>query len=136
MQGKILFCSIDEALEINLDEFEIKLQITRYTNKAHLSSFIHLPHLSPSKALLNKTNHSWKKCKFTEEEKEKMKNGKTHTWWDLYENEFLKEIEMRNDFKRAYERLKERMEEGKNIICVCYCSDMNRCHRKIIGEML
>ena len=36
---------------------------------------------------------------FTFDEKEQMKIGKTHTWWDLYKPAFLKEMETRKDFQ-------------------------------------
>jgi len=135
MEGSILFCSTEYALENNLD-MDVKLQITHYVNKGLLSGFIHVPQLAPSESLLNKTNRYWKKLKFTEEEKILMKSGKTGTWWDLYYPKFCEEMYERKDFQTAYNRLKELLMEGKSIVCVCYCKDDQYCHRKILGDKL
>ena len=133
MKGKILFCSFNQCFEEDLSTFDIKLQITRYTNKGLLVDFIHAPGLSPSEELLNKTNNRWKKLKFQDYELAKMKNG---TWWNLYTEEFYLEMSMRPDFIYNYERLKEHLNNGKNIICCCFCEDYDKCHRSLIAKQL
>ena len=136
MKGKILFCSKEDVFEQNLDEFQVKLQITRYTKKGLLTGFIHAPGLSPSEDLLNKTNHKWKKLIFTEFEQEKMTKGKTKTWWDLYTEQFELEMSMNPEFIFNYCRLKEHLNNGNNIIACCYCDDYMKCHRSLIAKQL
>lgn len=136
MKGKILFCSTSQVFDENLEEFPIKLQITRYIKKGLLTGFIHTTGLSPSEELLNTTNYKWKKMIFTDFEKEKMKNGKTHTWWDLYIDLFSLEMSMRYDFMLNYQRLKEHLDNGTNIIACCYCEDYEKCHRSLIAKAL
>ena len=136
MKGEILFTSFDGVENLALDNYDIKLQIVRYTSKGLRKGFIHVPHLSPSEELFKKTMYSWKKLKFTKEERELMANGKTGTWFDLYEDEFTKETKMRRDFNIGYNRLKYYLDNGKNIVAICYCGDKNKCHRSILAKML
>ena len=134
--SEILFCSTSEVFNIPLENYPVRLQITRYTKKGLLTGFIHTPGLSPSESLLNKTNHKWKKLSFTDLEKQKTSEGETKTWWDLYKEEFEKEMQERNDFIANYNRLKQVLLEGKNIIACCYCIDYNKCHRALIAKKL
>lgn len=136
MKGKILFCAFDDVFEQNLDEYQVKIQITRYTKRGVLTGFIHAPGLSPSEELLNKTNNNWKKLNFTPFEREKMKKGKTGTWWDLYVELFTLEMSMRTDFIFNYLRLKEHLDNGNNIIACCYCKEPDKCHRSLIANAL
>lgn len=136
MRGKILFTSFDDVENIDLDDYEIKVQIVRHINKGLRRDFIHVPHLSPSEPLFNKAMYKWKKLKFTSVEKEEMANGKTGTWFDLYEKDFIYEANNRRDFQAGYKRLKYYLDNGKNIVAICYCDDKNRCHRSIIAKML
>ena len=136
MKGEIVFTSFDDVENLDLDNYDIKLQIVRYISKGLRRGFVHVPHLSPSEKLFKKTMYSWKKLKFTKEEKEKMANGKTGTWFDLYEDEFIKETKMRRDFNVGYNRLKYHLDNGKNIVAVCYCDDKNKCHRSILAKIL
>lgn len=137
-QGQIVFMSFEDALNLNEidDNFDIKLHITRHKNKGLLKDFIHVPQLAPSNELFNKTMYKWKKLKFTNKEKEIIKSGETGTWLDLYIPEFNNEMENREDFIKCYNRLKEHLSNGKNIVAVCYCSDKDKCHRKLISNKL
>lgn len=136
LKGTILFTSYDSIDNLDLSDYEIKLQIVRFTSKGIKEGFTHVPHLSPSENLFRKTMYGWKKLKFTQKEKEKMINGKTGTWFDLYEEEFIRETKSRVDFKIGYDRLKYYLDNGKNIVAICYCDDKNKCHRSIIAQML
>lgn len=136
-RAKILFCSTSDIFEMeDIDQYDVKLQITRYTNKGLLTGFIQATGLAPSMELLNKTNHKWKKSQFTNAEREIMKTGKTRTWWDLYEIEFENEMNTRTDFQKNYNRLKELLDQGKNIIAACYCTEYEKCHRSLIAKRL
>ena len=136
--GKIYFTSFEDAKNILKEDndFDIKLHITRHKNKGLLTDFIHVPQLSPSNELFNKTMYRWKKLKFTEKEQEIIKSGETGTWLDLYIPEFNNEMDNREDFIKCYNRIKEHLNNGKNIIAVCYCEDKDKCHRKIISDKL
>lgn len=137
-KGEILFCSYDFVNELNqnyLNEFDIKLQIVRYSNKGLKHGFKQIKDLAPSEGLFSKTMNRWKRLRFTTEEKEQMRCGKTGTWYDLYELEFLKEMESYK-FQRCYNRIKFYLDRGINVIAICYCSDFEKCHRKLIANKL
>ena len=136
MSGKILITSYEMLENHNLDSYDFLLQIVRYTKKGLYPGFVHVPQLSPSPALFSKTMYRWKKAKFTKEEYIKMRSGKTHTWFDLYEEAFVLETKTRPDFIRAYNRLKYLLALGENIILICYCDNPLRCHRSILAQML
>lgn len=136
--GKIYFTSFEDARNLSKenDDFDIKLHITRHKNKGILKDFTHVPQLAPSNELFNKTMYRWKKLKFTKKEQEIIKSGETGTWLDLYIPEFNNEMDTREDFIKCYNRIKEHLINGKNIIAVCYCEDKDKCHRKIISDRL
>lgn len=135
-KGNILFASFDDVEEIDLTEYQVKLQIVRFRTKGLRAGFTHVPELAPSEQLFKKAMYKWKKLIFTKREKEIMSNGETGTWFDIYKIEFLNEMKERNDLKRCYKRLKEVLDSGQNIICICYCDNAKRCHRYIIAEEL
>lgn len=136
MKGHIRFmCFYDLTPEIT-QNYEIKLHITRDINQGMRRGFVHVPHLSPSTSLRNKAIYKWKKLIFTKEEQELLKNGETGTWFDLYKPKFKSEMNTSNDFKKAYNRIKFHLDNGTNILAVCYCRDPYKCHRYIIHEDL
>ncbi|WPS85551.1 DUF488 family protein (plasmid) [Brevibacillus halotolerans] len=83
--------------------------------------FIHVPQLSPSKALFSDTQ-TWKKC------------DNKLDWWHLYAERFLKEMKERNDMVRALHRLNMRLRQGELVRVFCYCKDVCYCHRSFIGK--
>jgi len=133
--GMIIFCSKEDVLnELKKESFDKKYCITLFTNKGLYPEFIQRKDLAPSLELYNKTFKRWKKMKFTSEEWMILKNGKTHTWFDLYEEKFLEEMESRIDMKKALNEICEDLKENKKIICYCYCDNVNFCHRKILAN--
>lgn len=136
MKGHIRFMCFDElTLEITT-QYELKLHITRDINQGIRRGFIHSPQLSPTTKLRNVAIYKWKKLNFTPKELEIMKNGETGTWFDLYTIEFKKEMQNRNDFIKAYNRLKFHLDNGVDILAVCYCRDPYKCHRSLIHNKL
>lgn len=121
---------------IDVSAYDVKLQIVLSIKKGLLRGFTHVPHLAPSEDLYNIAMYKWKKLKFKKEEKEKMARGETGTWWDLYKERFISETKTRVDFRRAYKRLKQCLDNGDNVILVCFCENLQRCHRSIVGHML
>lgn len=54
----------------------------------------------------------------------------------LYVRDFTYEMNNSKPFIRAYNRLKEHLDAGKDIILICYCEDCRRCHRRLIADKL
>lgn len=154
MNGKITFMSYEDALKLNQEKFDIKLQIVRFTKKGLINGFIHVPQLAPSEKLFKQTMYKWKKNNFSKVEYDFLRNGKTGTWFDLYEVAFLKELGIKIDLEieknipflkntfpvqdliKSYNRIKEHLNNGKNIVAVCYCENYKKCHRYIIANQL
>lgn len=136
MSAHILFIRYNNLNQSIIDNYDLKLHITRTTNKGIYKGFIHVPQLAPSTTLRNNAIYKWKKLKFNKEEEHIMKNGKTGTWFDIYEIHFQHEMNTRTDFIKAYTRLKYHLDHGKSILAVCYCDNAYRCHRSLIHNKL
>ena len=136
MIGEVVFTSYDKVNELNLERFDYKLQIVRYTNNGLKEGFLHFPTFSPSEKLFNKTMRGWKRLKFTKSEKEFMANGKTGTWFDLYEAHFFQEKSFDKSFKEAIQAVITEVNQGKRFLMICYCENLERCHRKLVADML
>lgn len=138
VKGFACITSFENLHEFDLHPYAVRLHITRSIKQGIMvgKGFVHVPHLSPSLHLFFQTKDKWKKLKFTEEEKEKLEKGNTGTWYDLYEESFIKESTERKDFQKAYKRLKQRLEAGENAVLVCYCENKDKCHRGIVGRLL
>lgn len=131
----ITFCSKEQAYkELELCVYDKKYCIAISYNKGLLRGFKHLPSLAPSSDLYKKTFYKWKKLIFSSEEKIKMANGKTHTWFDLYEEKFLLEMLNRKDMKESLQEFEQALLNNENIICYCYCEDFYKCHRSILAK--
>lgn len=136
MKGQITFISFSNLDSIDLSIYDLKLHITRTINRGIYKDFIHVPQLSPSRELRDKAIYKWKKLKFTNQELSIMKEGKSGTWFDIYEIAFINEMNTRNDFSKAYNRIKFHLDNGLNIVAVCYCEDSYKCHRSLIHSKL
>lgn len=131
----IVFCNKEQTYNyLSKEHFDKKYCITLFTKKGLLRDFEHMPSLAPSEELYKKTFYKWKKLKFSSEEQEKIASGKTHTWFDLYEERFLAEMVERNDMKESLKRLENALINNENIICYCYCEDFKKCHRSLLAK--
>lgn len=135
MKGEVVFTSYSKAGELDLSKFDYRLQIVRYTTKGLKAHFHHFPAFSPSERLFNKTKRHWKRLKFTAKEKEIMAKGKTGTWFDLYEIHFVQEKAQDKLFQEGLQALIQEINQGKNFLMICYCEDLDRCHRKVVADI-
>lgn len=131
---------LGEAKKINFKYSDKKLLIVRKPMGTIPHGFIHVPQLSPSLELFNKTQ-LWKQNQFTEKEKEFLNNRGIdfegeNAWWTIYNDYFLKEIQNRPDMVKEIEKRKQMMDNGNDIYMFCYCKDVDHCHRKLIGEAI
>lgn len=136
LKGTIMFTSYDNIDNLDISKYDIKLQIVRFSKKGLKAGFKHIPSLAPSNKLFQRAMYRWQKLKYTKKELEYMKTGKTRTWFDLYERDFYQEKKADREFKIAYDRLKYYLDNGINIIAICYCTDFRKCHRSLIAMML
>lgn len=129
---------LGEAKSLNLDKNTLKLLIVRRPVNGIPNGFIHTPQLSPSNELFEKAQ-LWKANKFNDEDIKYLKERgvspeSKDAWWILYKRDFSLEVNNRKDMIKALERLQILLKEGKKICLFCYCKDVNRCHRGIIGQ--
>ena len=122
-KGMVTTSSLSEIKHLNLDDYDVKLFIVRYPGKVMDSlgklGFVHLPQLSPSKALFDRTQIE--------------KKTNPEEWYFNYEQGFLGEMAA---MKPYMDRIKQHLNEGKNVLLVCCCSSVSICHRNIIGNIL
>lgn len=131
---------LGEAKKLDLNPDILKLLIVRRPVGRIPNGFIHVPQLSPSNELFEKTQ-LWKANKFKEEEREILKSKdisplSEDAWWIFYEKEFNRELRSRKDMVEAINTLQERLKEGKSIYLFCYCKDVHSCHRGLVGAYL
>lgn len=131
---------LGEAKKIEFKETDKKLLAVRKPVSGIPKGFIHVPQLSPSLPLFEQTQ-IWKRGIFKEVDKAFLKSiGQSiedpTAWWFLYEQAFNKELVARPDMVRAIKRLSIRLTEGEEIYVFCYCKNVCRCHRGLIGTYM
>jgi uncharacterized protein YeaO (DUF488 family) len=129
---------LGESKKIVVDNNTLRFLIVRKPVSGIPEGFIHVPQLSPSLPLFEQTQ-IWKKGIFKEKDIAYLHSiQKTKTdpeaYWFLYEKEFKKELVTRPDMLRAIKRLEERLNKGVEIYAFCYCKNVCRCHRGLLGE--
>lgn len=134
-KGILVTCCFDDIDEYEKRyNFDIRLHITRSRKKGMYSNFIYVPELAPSEKLFTLTQYKWKKFIFSTEEMYYLKSVNAGDWHKLYERDFLKELNEDGVKRRYIKRVCQRLDEGKNILMVCYCKNKDVCHRKYLAE--
>lgn len=129
---------LGEAKKLNLPSDIVRFLIVRKPVSGIPAGFIHVPQLSPSLPLFEQTQ-IWKKGIFTIEDKAFLDSSNISSedpfaYWSLYEKSFKQEMLNRPDMVRALKRLGERLNNHEEIYAFCYCKDVCRCHRGLIGQ--
>lgn len=129
---------LGESKKIVFHENDLKLLIVRKPVSGIPNGFIHVPQLSPSLPLFEQAQ-IWKKGVFQKEDTAylhsiQIAEDDTEAWWFLYEREFNRELVTRPDMVRAIKRLGTQLKDGVNIYAFCYCKNVCRCHRGLLGE--
>ena len=113
---KIITTSLSQMNKFEADE---KYFIVLRPGKIRVSGLRHHPELAPSKELFLWTqNH---------------KNESN--WFDTYAEWFKKDMQMRPGLRDAINKLEHDV-KNKDILLVCFCADVNRCHRGLIADEL
>lgn len=136
----IYLAYLGESKKLQYKNNSIKYLIVRKPVNGISKGFIHLPHLSPSAELLENAQR-WKRKEFNNEEKLELlkKNVDVElndAWWVLYKPIFEKELEIRKDVKKGIKIIKNDIQSGKDVYLFCYCKDVDRCHRTLVGKYL
>lgn len=136
MAGQLGLISLSQLKTIPADDYQCKLFIVREPGKVDYSKYglVHTPHLSPSLTLFGNYHKRWKKNHFTVEELELLKTIPHATWWDVYRPQFLSEMATRHDMKRALARVEQLLNQGTNVLFICFCKEETHCHRRLLGD--
>ena len=145
-KGKLTVCGIAKLHELNMHEFPNKrlFAVRKVTESAiHAVKKYNLqevPQLSPSAGLFGR-HFKWKKGEFTHEEielldKKNISTTRTDAWWYLYAPEFIEEMKTRSDLGKCMVRIMDLLDQGENVLVVCYCPEVLRCHRGLIGLVI
>lgn len=131
---------LGESKNLKYKENSVKYLIVRKPVNKVPKGFIHLPHLSPSAELLEKAQR-WKRKEFNDKEKLelsklKIKIESNDAWWALYKPIFRKELKTRKDVNQGIDIIRRNFNQGKDIYLFCYCKDLDRCHRALVGKYL
>jgi len=136
----IYLAYLGEAKKLEHGNNSKKYFIVRRPVSGIPKGFIHLPHLSPSAELLENAQR-WKRKEFNDEERLKLLKKyidieSDDAWWVLYEPIFRKELEIRKDVRKGIEIIRKDIQDRRDVYLFCYCKDVDRCHRVLVGEYL
>lgn len=112
-QGKIYLAS-KYTYELIKPEEAIVINIARKP----MPGIIQALELAPSKELF-----SWFQ-----------KNKEIPNWFDEYKRRYKYEIQSNEIALQHMRHIKEQLLKGIDIVLFCYCRDVYKCHRSIIGE--
>jgi uncharacterized protein YeaO (DUF488 family) len=137
-KGHLQLVSLSHLKDIDLSLYPKRLFIVRSMSKVtpealHKHGLVHVPQLSPSSALFSDYINRWLKGDFTAEERSIISKGSTNSWWDVYTQRFVVEMQSRNDMRKCLQRIEDLLNQGVNVLLVCYCTNPFRCHRGILG---
>lgn len=143
-KGTLHLCYMGNLKNINVMAYPIRLFAVRSAKDDTMAglqkyNFTLIPQLSPSAKLFS-DYFRWKKGDFTQEELDEIQAAGVEEdasieqkYWALYVPRFYEELATRQDLIKNMKRLLQRLDEGKNVLLMCYCYNLNYCHRKIIG---
>ena len=120
--------SIDQCVPDKYDEmYLIVRSIDTLVKRKHpiLEKSQQLDCLSPSQSLFYRYLN-WRKTGM----------WNTETFNLTYKPQFINELKANSLARETLIRLIDKCNTGKNIALLCFCKDVNLCHRKIVGEIL
>jgi uncharacterized protein YeaO (DUF488 family) len=117
MSGKVITVSVSTAKHATVDEFWL---ITRAG--PDVPGMTRHRELAPSTELFHRYLNQWK-------------GQPPEEWWSLYTSAFSKEL-LTEEKLEALRVLYRKVKNGAVIGLVCYCSDGNCCHRRLVAKFL
>lgn len=112
----VITCSIRD---VKLHNADVNFAIVQ-SMKTPIKGVIQLAALAPSKELF---------CWY-------LKNRERDGWFEEYERKFIADVIPSWGFQEGTRVLIELVKLDKNVTLSCYCSDLDKCHRKIVGKYL
>ena len=116
--GEIITCSFKKAKSYDVNE---KWLITR--GGEGLPGYKRVPELAPSQELFDKYLTRWK-------------DKPASLWWGKYKSEFMKQFKDPQFIMKLALLYEKVHNQNQNILLVCFCEDVEYCHRKLIASFL
>lgn len=116
--------TITNIRNVKKEDYDEIWAIVRYL-KSNSSYLIQVKDLSPSPELYSTFRHLQKEGNWNEK-----------TFNSIYRPRFLDQIRKDQKARSKLNELYLKDKAGKSIALVCFCTDVNLCHRKLISEML
>ena len=114
--GKIITCSLSDMENYEAD---MKYFIVQRPGKVKVAGMRHRPDLAPSQELF-----FWAQA-----------NKHKDDWFTEYKERFCYDMKNRAGLKAAIDSL-ENLSKASTIMLVCFCADVNMCHRGLIADEL
>lgn len=110
----LITCSLSEAKKFEAD---YKYFIVINPKKVKLKGIQHRPDLAPSQEL-----YDWA-----------MEHKNEKNWFDHYKEVFTNDMKTRKGLVMALDEIEKKAKE-KDVLLICFCSDVNFCHRGLIAD--
>ena len=65
----------------------------------------------------------------------KKSNSLYEGWFKDYRKVYLNQMKNNNKSLNALKTIKRMLEEGNDVAVYCFCEDVSKCHRSIIGDL-
>ena len=63
-----------------------------------------------------------------------MDNKESEDWFIEYKRRYKKEVQGNERALARMRDIKKLLDSGKDVVLLCYCRDVYKCHRSIVGE--
>lgn len=105
----------------NAKKYNAKYKYFIVINPKNVKSkdLIHFPELAPTRELYN-----WA-----------MANKNTENWFEHYKEQFVHDMHTRIGMINALNDIEKKARQD-DVLLICFCSDVNQCHRGLIADEL
>ena len=112
----LITCSLSQ---INNYKIDYKYFIVINPKKVKIKGLSHMPELAPTREL-----YSWA-----------MEHKNEANWFDHYKKVFINDMKTRAGMINALNDIEQKAKTS-DVLLVCFCNDVNLCHRGLIADEL
>lgn len=119
MRGKLITCSLNKLKSLDIPKNSYVFLTTR--GKRSIDGIKQLDILAPTPKLFNQYYNNWK-------------GTDSSLWWEQYKEQYNKNLLSDESCLDVLEQITTGVDEGKNVVLLCFCSDKEHCHRKLLAD--
>ena len=56
-------------------------------------------------------------------------------WFDDYKKIYLNQLKVNKKALNTLSEIREMLDSGKNVCLMCFCKDVTKCHRSLVGNL-